>query len=348
MSSREEGSTFNSISTILRQIAIYANDLSQTLGVLGHWEDGLKTEEDVRAYVKDTTLALYKRLCEGDKRFFPDASDYDIREELCGSLREIFEKTPSKIILSHEDKEGTIKVHPLFGYLYDGLIRDKPRSIIVNSGPISISFDSIYAEPENILDELFIAFNPTDMLTLFNWQQLPSDFEQNGLRTNYRIKTGQTVVFNVEKPKVDFPVRQEEKKSSFPTDAQIVEQNLLKRIRELQEAGPKSGPTPLPKAPTLLNQCKTIRGLLGYLTPSNRIGLETLWLAVHLMRFGDQENGKEAIKIYNDINDHVKPERTLKEPDLISHEVSLIVLLDKIERGQEGYQSDISNETKSA
>jgi len=180
--------TIDGVATIMRQLAIYANDIGQTLPTLQAWESSLKSPENVNNYIRGVTKGLYDRLVNGQKQYWPDVSDEELRKELCNPLRNYFERTKDKLVLRHSAERGKVQMHHLFKELYN--LDGKDIVLTVPGSPLAMRVSPEFTNPS---DELSITLNPEDATALFNWDKtLDKDkiaaFEQSKpIRADYKI-----------------------------------------------------------------------------------------------------------------------------------------------------------------
>lgn len=187
-------------SPILKTVNKYRGNLSQAFEELSSLEDAPRSESQFGEYLINMLYGLNKRLVDNDKKYFPDASEQEIREKLFPPLIEYSENTEDRLILKDQKKnlrslqdypldKGEINIDPLLAKLH-GI--NESMSVTVNYGPTSLGFSRIRIYdyllfPDSVHpDEMFIAFYEHDIGFLGGWGIL--QFMDKGfIRANYRI-----------------------------------------------------------------------------------------------------------------------------------------------------------------
>jgi len=202
-------------SLILKTVNKYRSNPSHAFEELSSLEDAPRSESQFGEYLINMLYGLNKRLVDNDKKYFPDASEQEIREKLFAPLIEYFENTEDRLILKDQKKnlltlhgypldKGEINIDPLLAKLHG--INDSMNAI-VNYGPTPLNFPRIkmydyLLHPSSVhSDEMFIAFYEHDIGFLGGWGIL--QFMDKGfIRANYRIdvdSSRKTVAINISK-----------------------------------------------------------------------------------------------------------------------------------------------------
>ncbi|MEM5879206.1 MAG: hypothetical protein QXU74_01810 [Candidatus Aenigmatarchaeota archaeon] len=198
---------FEELCEILEVIADNYEKPKEALEKLRDYKEAPRTLEEMEIFIQGVCKALILRELN-EKRIFPGIEYGKLVEKLGSPLKEIFEKTPRKLIFVGKVKDKMVGIHPFFRYFYDSLregfvYKDqhtfKELKINFINKPTSLGFDGVELYlPLSLFEEpwrFYIALNQEDASSLC------LKFEKNEIVTNYKIRDfGNSLSIEILKP----------------------------------------------------------------------------------------------------------------------------------------------------